>query len=72
MIILIKFAMEYIQAAMPNRKLLKTASPEAKANIIRRMTLVLIYHDRFINDEYVEVNGCTKLKRRNSYVKPRS
>lgn len=60
---LIKAGLDYLINAFPNRSLLKTASPEAKRNVIRRMAFVLINHDRFINDEYREVNGCLKFKR---------
>lgn len=63
MFTLAKFANDFIRSAFPNRGLLKTANVETKRNVLHRMTSVLISHDRFLNDEYYEVNGCYKLKR---------
>lgn len=60
---LANIANDFIRSAFPNRSLLKTGNVETKRNVLYRMTSVLISHDRFINNEYYEVNGCYKLKR---------
>ncbi|AQT27872.1 hypothetical protein CB3_030 [Pectobacterium phage vB_PatP_CB3] len=67
MFTLAHFTADYLNNCLPNRQLLKTVSPEAKRNVLHRMAKVLITGDRFLNNEYVEVNGCYKL-RRNSNV----
>ena len=53
----------YLDRCLPNRQLLKTANPLAKRNVLHRMATVLINGDRFLNNEYVDVNGRLKLKR---------
>lgn len=58
-----RFAADYLNNCLPNRELLKTASPKAKRDVLHRMANVLITGDRFLNDEYVDVNGCLKLRR---------
>jgi hypothetical protein len=53
----------YLDRCLPNRQLLKTANPSAKRDVLYRMATVLINSDRFLNNEYVDVNGCLKFKR---------
>lgn len=53
----------YLDSCLPNRQLLKTANPSAKRDVLYRMATVLINGDRFLNNEYVDVNGCLKFKR---------
>ena len=53
----------YLDRCLPNRQLLKTANPSAKRDVLHRMATVIINGDRFLNNEYVDVNGCLKLKR---------
>ena len=60
---LAQFTADYINRCLPNRELLKTANPSAKRDVLHRMANVLINGDRFINEEYVDVNGCYKLNR---------
>ncbi|QYN79822.1 hypothetical protein [Kosakonia phage Kc283] len=60
---LAEFTADYLNSCLPNRQILKTASPQAKRDALHRMASVIINGDRFLNGEYVDVNGCLKLRR---------